>query len=221
MLLNYLNKIYNNLLTSFYFMISCCYDRCDAMKRKSNKRKYNVNTLLLLALIFSVLCLIMGFISISGQIKIQSDVTAHPEELNFKVVFSTSNKSEKTEPVVPKIEPRDSTATAESAKIINRDNPVLTNLRVNFTEPGQRARYTFYVYNAGEYTSYLNNVIYSRVAGLNKQKVCISKKGTPNESVNKACEDIEVSIKIGDLHTNKSLYGISKRNLRPRTAQKV
>lgn len=203
-------------------MVSCCYDRCDAMKRKGNKRKYSVNILVLWSLIFSVLCLIMGFVAITGQIKIQSnDVTAHQNELNFRVVFSTSNKSEKIEPIIPKIEPRNSTATAQNAKIINRDNPILTNLKVNFTEPGQRARYTFYVYNAGEYMAYLNDIIYSKIAGLNKSKVCIAKEETNNELINKICDDIQISIKIGDIHTNKSMYNLNNKYLRSRTAQMV
>ena len=189
-------------------------------KIKHEKRKGN-RTLEILALFFALLCLAMGFLALSSHFKVQSQTTVHPDELNFRVVFSTSNKSEKIEPVEPKVEPRSSSATAEDARIINGSNPKITNLRVNFTEPDQRARYTFYIYNAGEYMAYLNNIIYSNVVNLNQQKVCIPKNSRSNESVNKACDNIEISIKIGDLHTNKSLYGLSGRYLRPRTAQMV
>ena len=190
-------------------------------KRMKEQGKKRDKSLEIIALVISILCLALGFLTFSSQLKVQSDLTAHSEKLNFRVVFSTSNKSEKIEPVEPKIEPSNSKATAENAKIINRDNPVLTNLKVNFTEPGQRARYIFYVYNAGEYTAYLNDIIYSNVAGLNKQKVCLAKDGSTNESIKKVCDSIQISIKIGDIHTNKSMYNLNNKYLRSRTAQKV
>lgn len=192
------------------------------MKKRYKQKRSGNRTLEILALVFCILCFLMGFMAISSQIKIDSQLTTNNKDnLSFKVVFSTSNKSEKIEPVEPKIEPRSSTATAEDAIIINGNNPKITNLRVNFTEPDQRARYTFYIYNAGEYMAYLNNIIYSNVANLNKQKVCVTRDGVSNESVNKACDNIEISIKIGDLHTKKSLYGLSGRYLKPRTAQMI
>ena len=190
-------------------------------KRIKKYKEKKDKTIEIIALVLAFLCLVIGFLALSGHMKIQSQSTAHPEELNFRVVFSTSHKGEKINPIVPKVEPRDSGATAENATIINRSNPVLTNLKVNFTKSGQRARYTFYVYNAGEYMSYLNNIVYSNVSGFNKQKVCITKDGNTSEVIKNVCDDIEISVKIGDIHTKNSLYGLYNKYLRPRTAQLV
>ena len=38
------------------------------------------------------------------------------------------------------------------------------------TEPGQKAVYSFYAYNAGELTAYLNSIIYSNVVGQTSSK---------------------------------------------------
>lgn len=190
-------------------------------KCKSNLKSRDDKTIEIIALIIAVICLSIGFLAFSSQLKIQSELTAHPDELTFRVVFSTSHKGEKLEPVVPKIEPRSSTATASNAIIDNKNGPALTNLNVNFTHPGQRARYTFYIYNAGEYMAYLNSVVYSKVANTNFEKVCIAKDGITDESIKKACDDIKITIKTGNLTTSKSLYNIDNRYLRPRTGQMV
>lgn len=194
------------------------------MKKSQNlTKKREEKTIEVLSLVFAIVCLSLGFLAFSRQLKIESELTAHPDDLTFRVIFSTSNKKEETKPVEPKIEPRSSDATAENAIIDNRDphGPVLTNLNVNFTEPGQRARYTFYVYNVGEYMAYLNSVYYSNVYGTNLKKVCFAKDGSSDESIKKACENIKVTIKTGDLTVSNSLYYINNRYLRPRTAKLV
>lgn len=190
-------------------------------KSKGLTKKREDKTIEIIALLIAVLCISIGFLAFSSQLKIQSDLTAHPDDLNFRVVFSTSHKSEEIKPVEPKIEPRSSSATAENAIIDNKNGPAITNLHVNFTEPGQRARYTFYIYNAGEHMAYLDSIIYSKVSGTNFEKVCIAKDGTTDESIRKTCNDIKITIKTGDLTTSKSLYYINNRYLRPRTGQKV
>lgn len=191
--------------------------------KKSNGliKKREDKTIEIIALLIAVLCLAMGFLSYTSKITIEQNLTANPNDLTFKVVFSTSNKSEKIEPVVPKIEPRSSSATAENAIIDNKNGPVITNLNVKFTYPGQRARYTFYVYNAGEYMAYLNDIIYSYVPYTNLKKVCLPKDGKMNESIKNACNDIKITTKITDITTSDSLYYINNRTLRPRTGQMV
>jgi len=175
----------------------------------------------LTALIICILCISIGFLAYSKNIKIHSNLTANPDDLTFRVVFSTSNKSEKIEPIEPKIEPRSSTATAENGIIVNKNGPKLSNLNVKFTAPGQRARYTFYVYNAGEYMAYLDSIIYSNIAGTNSHKLCIANDGTTNESIKKACDNIIITIKTGNLETSKSLYYIENKSLRSRTGNLV
>lgn len=191
------------------------------MKRK-DKYTYKKSTFLeLTALIICIFCISLGFLAYSKNLKIHSNLAGNPDDLTFRVVFSTSNKSEQIKPIEPKIEPRSSTATAENAIIDNNNGPSITNLNVKFTAPGQRARYTFYIYNAGEYMAYLDSIIYSNVFGTNLNKVCIAKDGNTNESIKKACDNIIITIKTGNLETSKSLYYINNESLRPRTANLV
>jgi len=191
------------------------------MKNRKHVLKDKNKTLEVVTLLIAILCISIGFLAYSNQLKIQSELTAHPDQLTFRVVFSTSHKGEETKPVEAKIEPRDSGATAENAIIYNKNGPAITNLNVKFTESGQKARYAFYVYNAGEYMAYLNDIVYSNVPYTNLKKACIAKDGITDDSIKKACDNIKISIKIADITTSKSLYYIKNRHLRPRTAQPV
>ncbi|MBR6690639.1 MAG: hypothetical protein IKL65_04850 [Bacilli bacterium] len=184
-------------------------------------KKRKIRSLEMFSLFVAVLCLSVSFLAFSSQLKIQSDLTANPDDLTFKVVFSTSHKKEETNPVEPKIEPRSSKATATNAIIINKKDPMITNLQVNFTKPGQRARYTFYIYNAGEYMAYLNSIIYENVDGLNAKKICMDKNGKTDDTMKKVCDNIKIHVETGNIHTSESLYYIDNRYLKPRTAQKI
>jgi len=188
---------------------------------KSNEFKKSKCTKVIeiVSLIIAILSISVGFLSFSNQLKIQSELTANPDDLKFKIIFSSHYDQEKTDPIIA--ETSDINVTAEDAIITNSQEPVITNLSANFTEPGQKVKYNFYIYNAGEYTGYLKNIIYENIGSSNTPKLCITENGTINDSIKKACDNIRIVIKVANITTSQSLYDINNSSLRPRTAQSV
>lgn len=189
------------------------------MKKTQKDKKKSTKTLEIIALVIAILCLTIGFLAFSSHLKIQSELTAHPDELTFKIVFSSKDNKEQTDPISPQT--NGGNITASEAIIFNSGNPVISNLGANFTNPGQKVTYNFYIYNAGEYTGYLNHITYETLGRSNAPKLCIAKDGSISESISKACENIKISIKVGDVTTSKSLYYINDKSLRPKTAHPV
>lgn len=183
------------------------------------KKNLNKKIIEIVSLVIAILSLTIGFLAFSSHFKIQSQVTAHRDKLNFNVVFSSKDYKEENAPITPILS--SGKMHAEKAVIINAESPIISNLIVNFTNPGQVAKYNFYIYNSGEYMAYLNSIYYDKIGRTNLSKICIPKSGRSNETVNKVCEHIKISIKVGDLSTSETLYHISDRPLRPRTAQPV
>ena len=182
-------------------------------RKKSNKLIYT------LALSIAILSVSIGFLVISKQIKIQTNLTTHHNVLDYKIVFSSKSNGEQKTPIVPTI--IGNGATADNAVIINSVNPLITNLNVNFTEPGQKVKYNFYVYNKGDYTGYLNRIMFDNIGKTYNSKLCITQDGRVNESILKACDKVRLYVKVGNVITNKSLYDINGKYLRPRTAHPV
>jgi hypothetical protein len=139
----------------------------------------------------------VGFAAFSNSLVIKSSAKVTPNSSTFNVDFSSSGTSLATTAVAPTKTP--TTLTATSAAIDNTSDPTISNLSVTFTEPGQKVVYTFYAYNAGQYDAYLKSITYANVTGKTAAKVCTAASGTTDTLVQAACDDITVSVKVGDL----------------------
>jgi len=168
---------------------------------------------ILSALIIVVLLLGIGFAAFSSSITISSSATVKPDVNTFKVVFSNKSDSVDVSDVKPTLDP--TTITASNGVIDNTTNPTLTNLRANFTSPGQKVVYNLYVYNAGEYTAYLNSIT------LKGNKTCTPGNGATVSLVGQACEDIKVTVKVGSITTSTTLQGIPGETIEPRKGKEV
>lgn len=146
-----------------------------------------------------ILCIILvgltiGYSTFYSNLFISPFAIVKPNFSTFSVVFSNSPDTTDTSPIVPVA----SGAEATSANISNKGNPTISRMNVVFSEPGQSVTYTFYVRNVGEYTAFLNNVIFENSSAGDNFKVCSSIEGTNQTEVDQACNYIKFSLKIGE-----------------------
>ena len=126
--------------------------------------------------------LTIGYSTFYSNLIISPFAIVKPNFSTFSVVFSNSSDTTDTSPVVPTM----SGAQATNAKINNTGNPTISRMNVVFSEPGQSVTYTFYVRNVGEYTAFLNNVIFDNSSAGDNFKVCSSIEGTNQTEVDEA-----------------------------------
>ena len=106
--------------------------------------------------------------------------------------------------------------TATDATIDNSSDPLISNLKATFTEPGQSATYSFYSYNAGEYVAYLESIVFSGT------KTCTAKEGTTQTLVDSACNGISLSVKVGsETATKTSVTSVTGHTLGVGAAEEV
>ena len=165
----------------------------------------------LMALVVGVIGVSVGFSAFSNALKIQSSATVTPDESTLNVDFSSLENSVDTSDIKPAVT---GTITATDAKINNTSDPVISNLSATFTEPGQKATYSFYAYNAGELTAYLKSIVYGNAQGETSTKVCKAKEGTTDALVQKACEGISLKVKVGtEAETTSGIGSITNHSL--------
>lgn len=150
----------------------------------------------IVALLLAVGGLSLGFAAFSQSLTIKSSAAVSPDKNTFNVVFT--NSTENGTSVTPTLSPA-SGFTAADATINNSDHDI-TGLKANFTAPGQSATYTFKAKNTGELQAYLNGVTFNNVNGSSPAaaKVCTPGSGTTAALVTAACDDISISVKVGD-----------------------
>ena len=154
----------------------------------------------IIALIAAVTGLTLGFAAFSNTLNISSSANVNPDPDTFKILFSSHESELKTDKVVGKT-PTNSDATAGEAEISNTGStPVISGLTAGFIEPGTSVTYDFYVHNAGEYEGYLKSINFANVDGENNPKICtaVDPSNTTASLVSKACEDISLTVKVGD-----------------------
>jgi len=149
----------------------------------------------IVALVVAVVGLSVGFAAFSSVLTIESTAEVNPNSDTFSVGFSTSS-SELAEGNVTAT--TTTGATASAATITNSKNAAtISGLKASFTEPGQSATYSFYVYNDSPYTAYLNTI---QLADGETFKEC----SIPSNSlatqglVTAACNDITLKVKVGN-----------------------
>ena len=109
-----------------------------------------------------------------------------------KLASSTSESGNATIAGVKSLS-TDANFTASSASLTNT---TISGISVNFTEPGQNVKYSFYAHNAGEYIEYLNTVVFAQAAPSCE---ATTPGGATAGLVSAMCEGITYSIKIGNL----------------------
>lgn len=166
--------------------------------------------LAVLALVVATVGISIGFAAFDSVLTISPNATVTPSDETFKVQFSSESGSIKDDTPVTGEATGSSGASAEGATINNDSDsgPTITNLKANFTEPGQTVTYTFYVGNVGEYDAYLKQVDFANVAeeklastdftGQKAEKFCIAGTDTNKGQVEAACDDITIKISIGE-----------------------
>ena len=176
------------------------------------EKNRNGQVISLLALVVGVIGLSIGFAAFSNTLKIQSSANVNPSPDTLNVDFSSSESAVETSEITPVSTPVGLTTT--KASIDNSANPTISGLSATFTEPGQKAVYSFYAYNNGELDAYLKSIVYANVAGENSNKVCTAVEGTTDTLVQSACNGISVKVKVGsELETSGSKTGISNHTL--------
>ena len=168
------------------------------MKNRSSK------VMAIVALIIAVIGLGMGFAAFSNVWTISSSATVTPDSSTFKVVFSSIINGVDTSEIVPTKTP--TTLVASNGIIDNTSTPTITNLKADFTAPGQKAVYDFYVYNAGEYTAYLNSIRF------NGAKKCTAGKDANDSLVQAACNGIKVTVNVGGVTATDTMLGITAQH---------
>ncbi len=152
----------------------------------------------IVALVIGVLGLSLGFAAFSNTLTIKSSAEVTPDDSIFNVDFSSSSSAIATDPVVATLNPTGVTGfTATNATIDNSSDPVIQNLHATFTEPGQKATYTFYTRNIGALKAYLNNINFKNVTNGSTTKVCTAQTGTTQSLVDAACNGISIKLTLG------------------------
>ncbi len=174
---------------------------------KSRSSKILIVVILLLA----VLCVSVGFAAFSQNLTIKSSAKVSPNN-NMYIYFASQNTKVNDRIVADPVSATptqydivEGVQTEHKAVIDNTyaasQSPKITDLRADFTEPGQSVVYSFYVYNAWEYDAYLKNI------NIDSTKECTAKQGTlsadattaaaQQQKIAAACNGISISVKVG------------------------
>ena len=182
------------------------------------RRKRN---LLLTVLSIAISFMSVGFAAFASELTISSSAIVKPDASAFRVVFSSSETEYLTNDVSGKVT---GDATGGKASIVNDgDTPKIKNLTAKFTGPGESVKYEFYVYNSGAYIAYLTDIKFNHVDGTNLQKVCtpIDSSSVTEALMNSACNDINVTVDIGNNSVTSSTSKISGNVLNKNEFKKV
>ena len=144
------------------------------------------------ALVLGTIGVTLGYAAFSSTLTIKSSAEVKPDPTTFNVDFSSSSSAVEANDITPTLNKTVTGFTATNATINNTSDPLISNLKATFTEPGQTATYSFYSYNAGEYVAYLNSIVFSG------NRTCTAKSGTTQTLVDSACNGISLSVKVGN-----------------------
>lgn len=158
----------------------------------------------IVGLIIGVVALSVGFAAFTQNLTINSSAQVTPGNLPLNVEF-TSSSPKATEPVLTVTPTASANATGTNASIAETSGAYTTinNLSATFTAKGQSVTYDFFVHNASEYIAYLRSVTFNNASGGSTYKLCTPASGTTATTVNNteggaACDDISLSVKVGD-----------------------
>ena len=160
---------------------------------QSKDRTYQV--IAIVALVIGVCALTVGFAAFTTNLTINSSATVRPASTVLDVVFSRQKTAvnEGTITGVPV-----NNATAGTATL---SNLTVSNIHADFTQPGEKVTYTFYVYNNSPFTAYLTNVNFGFASGTDFKVCSAANDGNPANPATDftaACADITFKLSIED-----------------------
>lgn len=153
----------------------------------------------IVALVVVVLALTIGFAAFSKELDVTfSDSSVTPNGTLDIRFLATEGDKDKTEGVTTTVTPSTIGGATANAATIAADASTINNLGVVFTDKNQTVTYDFFIYNASDYDAYLRKVEMLNYASESTNKVCTPIGTTDADLVANACEDISLSIEIGD-----------------------
>ena len=130
----------------------------------------NTKRIAIIALVIGVLGLSLGFAAYSNTLTIKTEATINPDSSLFRIEF-VGGSGNQVAPVIDNTVPG---VTATNATISSDayGNPIVDNMKVTFTNPGQSVVYSFTTSNSGSYKSYLKSISFSNATGSDSFKLC-------------------------------------------------
>lgn len=186
------------------------------IKRYKQRRVFSF-----ILLVVAICFMSIGFAAFSSELTISSSAIVKPDSGDFKVVFSSSGTSYLTNKITGVAT---GSATGGNASIDNTgDVATISDLTASFTGPGESVKYEFYAYNMSGYVAYLKEVKFNNVSGESSSKVCsaIDSSSVTSSLLESACNDISVSITVGDDTFGSSTSSVSGHSLGKSIYEKV
>ena len=155
------------------------------------------------ALLVAVVGLSVGFAAFSRNLTISSSANVSPEN-NMKVLFSSDGTTQTAGAVTGNVtlgyvEGAETNPSAGDATIASDASTTISGLKANFTKPGQEVTYEFYAHNDGAFAAYLTNIVFENISETDAvNKKCVLATGTTEEYGNAACDDITISVTVGE-----------------------
>lgn len=165
------------------------------------------NKIIVVLLLILLAGLSIGFAAFEKDLTIKSGASVTPDPEGFAVVFSSSKTASSAGSVVT-----DGTYAQEAT--FDANTTTLTDLKANFTEPGQTATWTFYSFNAGMYDAFLNDVTLGAIT-------CTAKLGTDQSKVDAAAEGIHVKVSVNETEFTTSNNAINNHLLKKGEGEEV
>ncbi len=158
------------------------------------EKQRQIKILSIVALVLAISAMTLGFSAFSTTLSISSSATVTPNSEDFKMVFSTSSSTVNTSDSTCKtVVGEGANGTTGILGSIGCVKPTsITDVVVNFTEPGQTVKYTFYVHNEGLYDAYLNKFRAGILENGSYKKCMASSSDTSDDLVEQACESISI-----------------------------
>ena len=166
----------------------------------------------IVALVVAIAGLSLGFAAFSNTLIISSNANVTPTSDTFKVLFSSSETSLETGKIQGKTTATSGVTVGEATIVNTGTNPTISGLTAGFAVPGESVTYEFFVHNAGEYEAFLKSINYANVTGQSNPKVCtaVDPTNTTASLVSKACEDISLTVKVGNVTAEGTETGLSQ-----------
>lgn len=174
------------------------------------EKQRQIKILSIVALLLAISGMTLGFAAFSSTLNISSSASVSPDSSTFSVEFfesMTSGYKTHNGGYSGGVLPMTMKGATASTAIV--EGTSLSNVNVQFTMPGQSARYDFYVGNVGEYDAYLTDIIYGNVSSYNMSKVCTPGEGATASLVASACDSINISITVGDVSVDETSSNIN------------
>lgn len=170
-----------------------------------NKSKKENDTIIVVALIVSIICLSIAFAAYTKTLKISKDLTVKANQATFGVKISSDPNGVYSNKIVPETY---NGALGEEAVIDEKDGAIIRNIRAHFTRSGQKVNYKFYIRNTGEFKANLTNIIFNYVTSTNVKKVCIAQQAIDLDLLDSICDDINVYVSVNGFVATNSITDI-------------